>query len=115
MRTQHARQFSRRRFLEGLTLAGTAGFLGWHPRPVAAEPPPETATVRLIDQGTCLAPQYLAAVGNRAHDVLGGCGASQPPTAAWLFSGRLGCQGQIGRNTGLGQSGQAGRVAGTGG
>jgi NitT/TauT family transport system substrate-binding protein len=60
MSTPHAAWWSRRKFLAGLTLTGTAGFLGWHPRPVAAEPPPETATVRLIDQGTCLAPQYLA-------------------------------------------------------
>jgi NitT/TauT family transport system substrate-binding protein len=60
--TQHARQFSRRRFLGELTLGGIAGFLGLPPRPVAAEPPPETATVRLVHQigGLCLAPQYIA-------------------------------------------------------
>jgi NitT/TauT family transport system substrate-binding protein len=36
--------------------------LGLSSGPVAAEPPPETATVRLIHQlgGVCLAPQYLA-------------------------------------------------------
>ena len=61
MSTQHARQFSRRRFLGGLTLAGTAGFLGLHPRQVAAEPPPETTTLRLIQlSGICIAPQYVA-------------------------------------------------------
>jgi NitT/TauT family transport system substrate-binding protein len=61
MSDQHARQFSRRRFLGGLTLAGTAGFLGVHPRPVAAEPPPETTTLRLIQlSGICIAPQYVA-------------------------------------------------------
>jgi NitT/TauT family transport system substrate-binding protein len=62
MRTQHARRFSRRKFLGELTLGGMAGVLGLHHRPVAAEPPPETATVRLIEQlgGICLAPQYLA-------------------------------------------------------
>ncbi|TIW69108.1 MAG: twin-arginine translocation signal domain-containing protein, partial [Mesorhizobium sp.] len=32
MRTQCAGRFSRRRFLRGITLAGTAGLLGWHPR-----------------------------------------------------------------------------------
>ena len=48
MRTQHARRFSRRRFLGGVTLAGTAGLLGLHPRPVAAEPPPETTRLRLM-------------------------------------------------------------------
>src|SRR6266699_5521910 len=61
MRTQHARQFSRRRFLGGLTLAGTAGLLGVPPRPVAAEPPPETTTLRLIySPGLCLSPMYVA-------------------------------------------------------
>jgi hypothetical protein len=61
MSTQHARPFSRRRFLCGLTLAGTAGFLGVPPRPAAAEPPPETTTLRLIKlSGICIAPQYVA-------------------------------------------------------
>jgi hypothetical protein len=48
MSTQHARPFSRRRFLGGLTLVGTAGFLGLHARRVAAEPPPETTTIRWL-------------------------------------------------------------------
>jgi NitT/TauT family transport system substrate-binding protein len=62
MRTQHARPFSRRRFLEGLTLAGTAGLLGLHARPVAAEPPPETTTLRIFNgPAACLAPQLVAA------------------------------------------------------
>jgi NitT/TauT family transport system substrate-binding protein len=61
MSTQRARQFSRRRFRGGLTLAGTAGLLGLYPKPVAAEPPPETTTLRLIYVGgLCLAPQYVA-------------------------------------------------------
>src|SRR5262245_32423927 len=61
MRTQHARQFSRRRFLEGLTLAGTVGLLGGPPRPVAAEPPPETTRLRVHHSlSLCLAPQYVA-------------------------------------------------------
>ena len=60
MRTQHARPCSRRRFLGGLTLAGTAGLLGLHPRPVAAEPPPETTTLRLAQTASiCQAPQYV--------------------------------------------------------
>ena len=60
MSTQHARQFSRRRFLGGLTLAGTAGLLGLSPRRVAAEPPPETPTLRLTrNPGICRAPQYI--------------------------------------------------------
>jgi len=61
MRPQHARGVSRRSFLRGLTLAGTAGLLGWHPRLIVAEPPPETTTLRLA-QGLslCGAPQYVA-------------------------------------------------------
>jgi NitT/TauT family transport system substrate-binding protein len=61
MSTQHARQLSRRRFLGGVTLAGTAGLLGLKPRLVAAEPPPETTTLRLPHfPAICLAPHYVA-------------------------------------------------------
>jgi NitT/TauT family transport system substrate-binding protein len=57
MRSQYARRFSRRKFLSGVTLAGTAGLLGLHPRPVAAEPPPETTRIRLIQfASACQAP-----------------------------------------------------------
>jgi NitT/TauT family transport system substrate-binding protein len=60
MRTQDERPCSRRRFLNGLTLAGTAGLLGWHPRSVAAEPPPEMTTLRLArTTSICQAPQYV--------------------------------------------------------
>jgi len=45
-----------------MTLVGAAGLFGWHPRPVAAEPPPETTTVRIGQSpAICFAPQYLAA------------------------------------------------------
>jgi NitT/TauT family transport system substrate-binding protein len=61
MRTQYARPFSRRRFLGGVTLGGTVGLLGWHPRPTAAEPPPETTRIRLTKlPSTCRAPQWVA-------------------------------------------------------
>ena len=61
MRTQDERQLSRRRFLRGVTLAGTAGLLGWHPRSTAAEPPPETTRLRLTKvPSTCRAPQWVA-------------------------------------------------------
>jgi NitT/TauT family transport system substrate-binding protein len=61
MHTQYARPFSRRRFLGRLTLAGTAGLLGFHSRPVAAEPPPEITTLRLVQPPSlCVAPQYIA-------------------------------------------------------
>src|SRR5262245_50935196 len=68
MSTQHARPFSRRRFLSGVTLAGTAGLLGWHPRQAAAEPPPETTTLRLGQAvAGCQAPQYVAEALLRAE------------------------------------------------
>jgi len=61
MCTQHARRFSRRRFLGELTLAGTAGLLGLHARRVAAEPPPEITKITLVQTPSiCLAPQYVA-------------------------------------------------------
>ena len=61
MTIQHARPFSRWRFLGGVTLAGTAGLLGVRPGPVAAEPPPETTRIRLIQfTSACQAPLYLS-------------------------------------------------------
>ncbi len=61
MRAPQADGWTRRRFLGGLTVAGTAGLLGLHGRPVAAEPPPETTRLRLFKTpGICVAPQYVA-------------------------------------------------------
>src|SRR5262249_36792847 len=61
MSTQRADGWSRRRFLGGLTLVGTAGLLGLSPRPVVAEPPPETTRLRLVRRpGICVAPEYVA-------------------------------------------------------
>ena len=61
MSPQHARPFNRRRFLGRMTLAGTVGLLGLHPRPVAAEPPPETTRLRLVrGPAICVAPEYVA-------------------------------------------------------
>src|SRR3989442_11101471 len=52
---------SRREFLNRMTLAGTAAFLGVRPPPVAAEPPPETTKIKLAKiSGICIAPQYVA-------------------------------------------------------
>jgi NitT/TauT family transport system substrate-binding protein len=62
MSAQQAEGWTRRRFLDGLTTAGTVGVLDLYPRRVGAEPPPETTTLKLF-QGTasvCLAPQYVA-------------------------------------------------------
>jgi NitT/TauT family transport system substrate-binding protein len=47
MSALQAEGWTRRRFLGGVTLAGTAGLLSLHAQPVAAEPPPETTSVRL--------------------------------------------------------------------
>ena len=51
----------RREFVSGLTLAGTAALLGVRPNQTAAEPPPETTTLRLDQRDSlCAAPQYIA-------------------------------------------------------
>src|SRR5689334_19461775 len=48
---------SRRRFLAGLSAAGVVAA----PKVLAAEPAPETATIRLVQiPGICVAPQYVA-------------------------------------------------------
>jgi NitT/TauT family transport system substrate-binding protein len=61
MSAPHVEGWTRRRFLGGLTLAGTAGLLSLHPRPVAAEPPPETTRIRLVRiPSICQAPSYVA-------------------------------------------------------
>src|SRR5215468_2783730 len=61
MHSQQARVCSRRRFLRGITLAGTGGLLGLRPTLVTAEPPPETTRIRLVhDPSICVTPQYLA-------------------------------------------------------
>jgi NitT/TauT family transport system substrate-binding protein len=45
----------------GLTLAGTAGFLGLWPDRVAAEPPPETTRLRVAQlPSTCRSPEWIA-------------------------------------------------------
>jgi NitT/TauT family transport system substrate-binding protein len=62
MRRQGAASMSRREFLGGVTLAGTAGLLGLHPRSAAAEPPPETSTLRVLrSPSLCEAPAQVAA------------------------------------------------------
>ena len=52
---------SRRAFLGGMAIAGTAGLLGVRRPSAATEPPPETTRLRLAHSpALCLAPQYLA-------------------------------------------------------
>ena len=62
MGSQHARHVSRREFLSGVTAMGATGLLGLHSGPAAAEPPPETTRLRLLQvPSICQAPQYVAA------------------------------------------------------
>lgn len=61
MDNKHEKRWSRREFLSGLTLGGTAALLGLKPGLAAAEPPPETTRIRLHEAPiTCFAPVYLA-------------------------------------------------------
>ena len=58
---QHIQHWSRRQFLGRLTMAGAAGLLSLPPKPSAAEPPPETTRIRLVQiPSICQAPQYVA-------------------------------------------------------
>jgi NitT/TauT family transport system substrate-binding protein len=61
MHAQHTDGWTRRRFLGGLTVTGAVGLLGLQPRPVAAEPPPETTILRIPHVAVpCPAPQFVA-------------------------------------------------------
>ena len=63
--------WSRRRFVSGLTLAGTAGLAGVRPAPGAAEPPPETTRLRLLkEMGRTAGPRSTSprtSSGRRVH------------------------------------------------
>ena len=61
MRSGREKHWSRREFLGGLTLAGTAGFFGLQPDRADADPPPETTKLRVTQNPSlCVAPQYVA-------------------------------------------------------
>jgi NitT/TauT family transport system substrate-binding protein len=61
MSPQQAAGWTRQAFLRGSTLAGGAALLGYWPGPAAAEPPPETTTIRFVQTPSmCQAPQYVA-------------------------------------------------------
>ena len=51
----------RREFVTGMAASGAAALLGLRPESVAAEPPPETTTIRLFQQPlACYAPLFVA-------------------------------------------------------
>jgi len=51
----------RRQFVTGMAASGAAALLGLRPESVAAEPPPETTTIRLFQQPlACFAPLFVA-------------------------------------------------------
>jgi NitT/TauT family transport system substrate-binding protein len=58
MHDHRTESWSRRYFLAA---AGSAGLLGWRPGSLAAEPPPETTTLKLtLSRSVCTAPQFVA-------------------------------------------------------
>ena len=60
MSNQRSEGWSRREFLTKVALAGTAGYLGLERSSLAAEPPPETTRIRLVQTpGICAAPEYV--------------------------------------------------------
>jgi NitT/TauT family transport system substrate-binding protein len=61
MTSDRFRYWNRREFVRGVTLGGAASFLGMASGSAAAEPPPETTRLRLVNMsGICIAPQYVA-------------------------------------------------------
>jgi NitT/TauT family transport system substrate-binding protein len=61
MSTRRLNQWSRREFLTNIGLAGGTALLGLRSDAFAAEPPPETKTIKLVQvPALCLAPQFLA-------------------------------------------------------
>ena len=60
MSNQQSEGWSRREFLKKAALAGTVGYLGLERSSLAAEPPPETTRIRLVQTpGICAAPEYV--------------------------------------------------------
>ena len=67
MNPRHPERWSRRTFLRALTLAGPAGLVTVRTAPAAAEPPPETTRLAIVQSGVCFAPQYVAEALLRAE------------------------------------------------
>ena len=61
MKDERAEGWSRRHFIRGLTLAGTAGLVGLRPSRADADPPPETTKLKLlVGPATGIAPLWAA-------------------------------------------------------
>jgi len=62
MSDHRSRGWTRREFLAKAMLAGAAGIFGLESNLIAAEPPPETTRLTILDlpRGICPAPQYVA-------------------------------------------------------
>src|SRR5262249_41617194 len=61
MHRRLADYWTRRAFLGGFETTGAVGWFSGRAAPAAAEPPPETSTIRLAKVPTiCIAPQYVA-------------------------------------------------------
>ena len=61
MKHNHVDPIGRRAFIRDMTIGGAASFLGLQPESVAAEPPPETTTLRIgHSPSLCAAPQFVA-------------------------------------------------------
>jgi NitT/TauT family transport system substrate-binding protein len=62
--TQQLKPWSRREFLERMTTASAVGALSLYPEIAAAEPPPETTSIRIVYDESfpilCYGPQYVA-------------------------------------------------------
>ncbi len=87
MGSRDVQWWSRREFLGGMTLAGTAGLLGLRPEPAGAEPPPETTKLRLVQSpAICIAPLYVADALLRTE---GFTDLQYVKTAGTLFTGAL--------------------------
>ncbi len=77
---------NRRKFLEGSTAAIAVATVDMTARAAAAEPPPETTRIRLVQiAGICIAPQYIAEELLRAEGFTDVQYIKKEGGAAWLY------------------------------
>jgi len=90
---------SRRAFLAQATVAGAVGLGAWRPPAVAAEPPPETTTIRLGgSRSLCFAPQYVAEELLRAEGFTAVQYVPSEPAAEAMARGELDLSIGLGAN-----------------